>query len=356
LDDFYLNRKKHQSNEYIKDAGLNWMDFNFRQYDPQTGRFLSVDPLAAAQGQELHSPYAAMGNQPEMMIDPNGLVANPSMRNLHNKGDAFWAAVDAYYGNALILQEFGSIASYENFMTAQRNIGASAALQDAYDWEIARLDEERAGYFSPIDFGFNSNFVGITSRDVDNRWYYDGNGDGEAGYGGDKGGDGNRPGKGPIGPFTMDESEGATSTSCPTCLDPETTGKNLLGLSYPGGDNPKSFNRKDNYSYVPTDMSEYPAIGHDRRYDKLSINGLSGLLLDSRAIGADWRFVGEELATSKLQVGFKTQLNAKVLGIGLGLFSLPKTIGALSQPMGLSNVIMWYRFSNIGVNNIPDKK
>ncbi len=68
------NRVKHQGNEYIKDAGLNWMDFNFRQYDPQIGRFLGVDPLAASGGQDRFSPYAAMGNQPETAVDPNGLM------------------------------------------------------------------------------------------------------------------------------------------------------------------------------------------------------------------------------------------------------------------------------------------
>ena len=50
------------------------MDFHARQYDPQLGRFLGVDPLAASGGQDRFSPYAAMGNTPESMVDPNGLV------------------------------------------------------------------------------------------------------------------------------------------------------------------------------------------------------------------------------------------------------------------------------------------
>lgn len=72
------NRRKYQSNEYIKDAGLNWMDFNFRQYDPQIGRFNSVDPLAASGGQDMISPYAAMGNAPEGKIDPDGTFSRGS--------------------------------------------------------------------------------------------------------------------------------------------------------------------------------------------------------------------------------------------------------------------------------------
>jgi hypothetical protein len=53
------------------------MSFGARQYDPQIGRFLSIDPLAAFAGQDKYSPYAAMGNQPESTIDPNGLQGIP---------------------------------------------------------------------------------------------------------------------------------------------------------------------------------------------------------------------------------------------------------------------------------------
>lgn len=60
-------------NEYIEDLELRWMDFNFRFYDPQIGRFLSPDPLGDYYGQDRFSPYAAMGNQPESMVDPDGL-------------------------------------------------------------------------------------------------------------------------------------------------------------------------------------------------------------------------------------------------------------------------------------------
>ncbi len=82
-------RRKYQSNEYIKDLGLNWMDFHARQYDPQIGRFLGVDPLAASGGQDRFSPYAAMGNAPESMVDPNGTqqlsfsgMGNPQLEEL----------------------------------------------------------------------------------------------------------------------------------------------------------------------------------------------------------------------------------------------------------------------------------
>lgn len=67
-------------------------------------------------------------------------------------------------------------------------------------------------------------------------------------------------------------------------------------MSYPGGNNPRTYAGDYSYSYVPKRLSEYPAIGHDRRYDNLGTAGAKGLLTDTRAIGADWRFVGEELS------------------------------------------------------------
>jgi RHS repeat-associated protein len=70
---FTVNRFKYQGNEYIKELGLNWMDFHNRQYDPQIGRFLGVDPLAASGVQSRYSPYAAMGNNPAILVDPDGL-------------------------------------------------------------------------------------------------------------------------------------------------------------------------------------------------------------------------------------------------------------------------------------------
>lgn len=68
---FMPNKRKYQSNEYSKELGLNWMDFHNRQYDPQLGRFLSVDPLAASTAGM--SPYTGMNNNPVSVVDPLGL-------------------------------------------------------------------------------------------------------------------------------------------------------------------------------------------------------------------------------------------------------------------------------------------
>jgi hypothetical protein len=115
-------------------------------------------------------------------------------------------------------------------------------------------------------------------------------------------------------------------------------------------------NRRPDYTTVPKSLAEYPAIGHDRRYDNLKINGASGLFFDTRAIGADWQFVGQEL-----NIAFTpyfdpvTRVQSGVLGIGLGLAALGKTIFGFATPQSSANVMMWYQISNIGVTNSPTK-
>ncbi|XHR94249.1 RHS repeat-associated core domain-containing protein [Mucilaginibacter sp. UC70_90] len=111
-DNLKEQKRKYQSNEYITDLRLNWMDFQARQYDPQIGRFLSVDPLAAIGAQDMYSPYAAMGNAPESMIDPNGeqqttftsggkeLVDDNSGNDAHIGGAAKWLRNGGLAGSA----------------------------------------------------------------------------------------------------------------------------------------------------------------------------------------------------------------------------------------------------------------
>lgn len=110
------------------------------------------------------------------------------------------------------------------------------------------------------------------------------------------------------------------------------------------------------YSYVPTNAAEYPAIGHDRRYDRLDINGLKGLLTDPRASGADMRYVFENMAIAYFPgpgYSLTERANAWILGAGLGVMALPKTVIQLSKTNGLIEMLMWYKISNAGVTNVP---
>ncbi len=143
---------------------------------------------------------------------------------------------------------------------------------------------------------------------------------------------------------------------CSDCLDYSSIGNNYLGLSYPGRNNPLTRGGDYSYSYVPVSLAEYPAIGHDRRYDRLGISGASGLFLDTRAIGADWRFVAEELSIANNPfINPIDRMSAGILGIGLGVLSFPKTALQLGKPLGHGyiDIMMWYNFSNQGMNNTP---
>jgi hypothetical protein len=112
-------------------------------------------------------------------------------------------------------------------------------------------------------------------------------------------------------------------------------------------------NRKADYTTIPKKLSDYPAIGHDRRYNNLGINGASGLFFDTRAIGADWQFVGEELDIAvNGSIDPMTQIESASLAVGLGAAALGKTIFAgLTQSS--TEIAMWYGIRSIGVTNSP---
>ncbi|RYD97758.1 MAG: RHS repeat-associated core domain-containing protein [Sphingobacteriales bacterium] len=112
------NRQRYQGNEYREEAGLNWMDFHNRQYDPQLGRFLSLDPLADAGGQQVLSPYHAMACSPVMMVDPFGLrsdVFDNGARPINNTPRVvpLWPMVNP---NAALLKMEANALAWSSFM------------------------------------------------------------------------------------------------------------------------------------------------------------------------------------------------------------------------------------------------
>ena len=73
--------------------------------------------------------------------------------------------------------------------------------------------------------------------------------------------------------------------------------------------------------YIPSNIVEYPAIGHDRRYDNLNKTGILALITDSRAIGADWKFVSRvcnSINASRYKdahTGFRSWNRSRMLGL-----------------------------------------
>ncbi|WP_437398685.1 DUF6443 domain-containing protein [Flagellimonas lutimaris] len=109
-----------QGKEYQDEDGLNWNDFGSRMYDPALGRWMASDPQ-----NQFGSPYLAFGNNPVLMIDPNGEWALV---------DDIIAAVVGGVVNVVAnwnnIEDFGDGAAYFG-------IGAGAGLATIYGTPVA---------------------------------------------------------------------------------------------------------------------------------------------------------------------------------------------------------------------------
>ena len=77
-------------------------------------------------------------------------------------------------------------------------------------------------------------------------------------------------------------------------VNAESLHNNMFGSSYIGADNPKDYNGKDNYDYQPTwSPTEMAAYRHDKAYDAIGAEGVSGALFDQRTKCADRCLINE---------------------------------------------------------------
>jgi len=91
--------KQLNHNEFVSGPGLDWYNYNARQYDPQIGRWHSVDPLMEKSLGV--SPYNYCLGNPIALVDPSGMTPAPPHARLPNVMTGFESgAPDGYeYGS-----------------------------------------------------------------------------------------------------------------------------------------------------------------------------------------------------------------------------------------------------------------
>ena len=346
-----IHKYAYNGQEQLKDLGLNVTEMTWRQYDNALGRFHGIDPLAATEPHR--TPYHFAGNNPIVFSDPSGLKRQAPGQG---GGQMSGGGGGTIYNTGRDRARFEIGPAYE----APDENGGSSISGGGSDsnGNGGRTvgDKARAAFIKEIGTYYDGKVISFSRLDQ-NLWNiymddYTGNDLGSSTFifqptkGTNSGLYGSSDGNSPF---------GNTAGSCNKCVKPSTLGGNLLGSDYTGGDNVKDFNGDYIYHHTPSQKTDYPAIGHDRRYDNLKTEGLIGLATDTRAIGADIRFVFEEFAIAFNPSNSNiNQLRGFVFGFGLGAIALPKTIYELStNPRAITDAVHWYNVSNQGVTNTP---
>jgi len=107
------NNNLYNDKEFFDDADLNWYDYGFRNYDPQIGRFVQIDPLSDDYGDM--TPYHYAANDPIGNEDKDGLGVISSIGMV-----ACWSGQSM--GMVSILTTLGAVANVIGIVSDVLNV------------------------------------------------------------------------------------------------------------------------------------------------------------------------------------------------------------------------------------------
>ncbi len=258
-------------NPNTEKTGGSWYDYGAMFYNPQIGRFHTIDPLV--ERYSLQSPFVYAANNPIRFIDFMGMSATKYEDEL---------------GNEIVPET-----------------------QDGSDDVVTITDDKMEGFMASYK-GTSAEMR--NSTEMNNIWKnYSGNN------------------------IKSDKP------------DPSTLGRNIGGTNYIGKHNPQTYpdakdNRKWDYSASPVNFADFAAFLHDKSYDNVGAEGINGVLFDTKAIGADWRFVGNQILMGKAALMMGDFNSAKLsygTAFGMELGVTGKTLFQISMPTGAFELLMW---------------
>ena len=151
-----LNNYKYNGKELQKDLSLEWLDYGARFYDPQIGRFTTLDPHTEKYAGL--SPYVYVADNPLSFVDPTGkdLIR---IRVPDGNGGVMFAIVDSKIAQQAhdfawkVYEKYGAVVT-ESYRTdrEQQNVSGSGGLK-------GKVGKSRHQQGFAVDFGVNAAFM-----------------------------------------------------------------------------------------------------------------------------------------------------------------------------------------------------